>query len=73
MSYSLWCCINAHMVLIWKCVDEILKYDHSKASLFANRWVTDLRVARAMHDFQEQCQTVFHEMVCLSLFLQILA
>ena len=42
------------------------------SELSANRWVTDLRVARAMHDFQEQCQTVFHEMVCLSLFLQIL-
>ena len=32
MSDSLWC-INAHMVLTWKYVDEILKYVHSKVSL----------------------------------------
>ena len=73
MSDSLWC-INAHMVLTWKYVDEILKYVHSKVSLVSyqltDEWL--ICVLRAIHDFQEQCQTVFHEMVWLSLFLQIL-
>ena len=32
--------------------------------LFASRLLTNLLVARAMHDFQEQCQNVFHTMLC---------
>ena len=38
--------------------------------LFASRLLTNLLVARAMHDFQEQCQNVFHTMLCSSFFLQ---
>ena len=30
--------------------------------------VTNLQVARVMHDFQEQCQSVLHAMLCLSIF-----
>ena len=36
--------------------------------LFASRLLPNLLVARAMHDFQEQCQNMFHTMLCSSLF-----
>ena len=38
------------------------------SQLSASRLATYLQVTHALHDFQEQCQTVFHTMLCLSLF-----
>ena len=35
--------------------------------LSASRLVTNVWVAHAKQDFQEQCQTVFYAMLCLSL------